>query len=149
MNKSEQRKAISKKQQADIDFYLGFCPENLYHLPTREEINEFLDFSEKGIKPTQRTGGALGQSLNPISIGKSCLGLNITLWQEGVLEGTVPYYTLLGGFEGKKRKWWQFWKPLFAHELVSRRLVDYMKTQMFKGHDADLIERVYQQILHE
>lgn len=137
---------LTKKQQEDIDFYLEFCPSNFYHQPTDEEIKEFLDFSERGVKPVGEKGGASGQSLNPIIIGKSYLGLNIQLWQEGVMEGSIGYFSLLGGFDDWEK---ENDKYIFKHKPVSRRLVDYMKSQMFKGIDAEIIETAYQKILSE
>ena len=129
---------LTSAQQRDIEVSLYFCPDEFFHKPTNEEVQEYLDLSERGI------GKQLGKfSTNPIILGKSRRGLTMQMWEDGVLEGTIPYFTLLGGFENKKR-WWQFWKS--KNELLPRTVVDFMKREMFKGKDAALIESVYSQI---
>jgi len=129
---------MTKAQKNDIELCLFFCPERYKHTPTETEIQEFLDLSERGI------GKQEGKfSKNPLILGKTYRGLNMGMWEEGVLEGTVPYITLLGGFENNK-KWWEFWKS--EHKPIPRVVVDFMKKEMFQGKDADLIERIYEEI---
>jgi hypothetical protein len=53
------------------------------------------------------------------------------MYEPGVLEGTMPYYTILGGDD----------KP------APRAVVDFIKKEMFQGHDSELIETCYQDIL--
>jgi hypothetical protein len=66
--------------------------------------------------------------------GKRWRGIHIhELYEPGVLEGTMPYYTILGGDDG---------------DIVPRSVVDFLKKEMFKGADADVIERCYQDILN-
>lgn len=85
-------------------------------VPTEQEIREYIDLSERGI------GKERGKfSKNPLVIGKSRRGLTMEMWEEGVLEGTVPYMTLLGGFAANK-KWWQFWRG--EHQQIPRYVVD-------------------------
>ena len=75
------------------------------------------------------------------------------MWEESVLEGTLPYFTLLGGGErSTKRRWWNpirylkgKWK--FSHNPIPRPVVDFMKKEMFRGADADTIEKCYQALL--
>lgn len=64
----------------------------------------------------------------------------------------MPYYIILGG-DGMtiKRKWWQFWKSKYTHKHkpIPREVVDFMKKEMFKGIDSEIIEMCYQNILTE
>ena len=55
------------------------------------------------------------------------------MFEDGVLDGSMPYYVILGGGEVP----------------IPRYVVDFMKKAMFKGEDIDLIEKVYQDILQE
>lgn len=126
---------LTKAQQTDIDLCKFFHPCN----PTDEEITEYLALSERG------EGKERGKfSTNSLVIGKTRRGLMMRMYEEGVLEGIIPYITLLGGFENNKR-WWQFWKS--EHKPIPRFVVEFMKKEMFKGIDADVIEKCYQEIL--
>jgi hypothetical protein len=84
--------------------------------------------------------------------GKKWRGIHIhEMWEEGILEGSTPYFTILGGYDKTiKRKWWQFWKPKqwLEHEPMPRSVVDFIKKDIFKGQDADTIEKCYQSIIN-
>ena len=68
--------------------------------------------------------------------GKRWQGIHChNLWEEGVIDGSVPYWVLLGGEDPK--------------EIPPRNIVDFMKKEMFRGADSDLIEAIYQDILEE
>ena len=122
---------LTKAQKMDIDLCVYFYPCT----PTEKDIEEYIALSERG---EGKERGKFAQ--NPLVIGKTKRGLHMRLWEEGVLEGTVPYFTLLGGFEARK-KWWQFWES--PHKKIPRFVVDFMKKEMFKGTDADIIEKCY------
>ena len=149
---------LTPKQKIDIDLCRFFYPCN----PTDGQIQEYLDLSERGI------GEIRGKfSNNPLIIGKSRRGMYLTgttdetgkrklgLWEEAVLEGTIPYFTLLGGYEGTIiRKWWNPIRYIkgkfeFYHKPIPRFVVDFMKKEMFKGIDAEIIENCYQGLLAE
>jgi len=67
--------------------------------------------------------------------GKSWQGIIVhELWEQGILDGSVPYWCLLGGENPKK--------------IMPRNIVDFMKKEIFKGYDKDLIEKVYQEVLN-
>ena len=119
---------LTKAQQNDIELCLFFCPTQQKREPIEEEIIEFLALSERG------EGKKEGKfSKNPIILGKTYRGLTMGMWEEGVLEGIVPYFTLLGG-ENQK-------------EIPPRTVVDFMKKEMFKSRDAEVIENCYQEII--
>ncbi len=114
---------LTLAQQNDID-----CIKWFYEpakVATPEEELEFLAHSERG-KEVKKD--------NRLVEGKRWRGITIhELWEKGVLEGTVPYFTLLGGEDEK--------------EIPPRYVIDFTKKEMFKGQDADLIENCYQSLL--
>lgn len=136
---------LSPAQRNDIELckYFHACS------PTEEQIVEYLTVSERGEGKTGKF------SHNPLVIGKTRRGLTMGMWEEGVLEGTVPYLTLLGGYEEViQRKWWNpmRWvqgKIKLHHKPIPRFVVDFMKKEMFKGADADVIENCYRTLVNE
>ena len=52
----------------------------------------------------------------------------IDIWEQGVLEGTTPYYTLLGFEENNK---------------IPLSVMKFMAKTMFKGYDKEVIEDIY------
>lgn len=108
------------KQQRDIETATYFVPQVMQSIPiTEEHVGQYLAVSEHG----EKNAGKFDE--NPLIQGKRNRGLHMQLWEEGILEGTVPYYTLLHDP-----------KP-------PRSVVDFMKKDMFKGTDADIIEQTY------
>ncbi len=72
------------------------------------------------------------------------------MYEDGVLDGSMPYFVILGGYDKTVvRKWWQFWKKKYTHvhDPIPRAVVNQMKKEMFKGIDAEIIEKCYQSIL--
>jgi len=129
---------LTRGQKKDIETCLYFCPEKYRRDVTDKEIGEFLDWSERGAGDYEAKF-----STSPLILGKSRRGLHISLWEQGVLDGSVPYLTLLGAYANTK-KWWQFW--VSNHRPIPRSVVDFMKKEMFRGQDADTIERTYQSL---
>jgi hypothetical protein len=112
---------MTKKQQQELDCLKWFWPELKY---TNEEAKEYFDYDVKG--------GDIPKD-NPIYLAKQWRGRTIhELWEQGILDGSVPYFVLLGG-EDKK-------------EIPPRKVVDFIKREIFKGIDANMIEKVYQEI---
>lgn len=131
---------LTPAQKRDIDLCLYFYPSK----PKETEIEEYLALSEHGY------GDNRGKfSSNPLILGKTKRGLAMRMWEEGVLEGTIPYFTLLGGYQGI-RKWYnplRLFLGTFYHIPVPRYVVDFMKKEMFRGIDSEVIERCYGEIL--
>lgn len=126
---------MTPKQKNDIEVSRYFIPRVLKHIPvTKEHEEQYIAVSERG----EKNAGKF--DTNPLIQGKRNRGLHMQLWEEGILEGTTNYFTLLGGFQNNK-KWWQFWKS--RHKLLPRPVVDFMKKEMFKGIDAEQIEKLY------
>ncbi len=65
--------------------------------------------------------------------GKRWQGIMMEEWEKGILEGSTPYWVLLGGEN--------------PHEILPRYVVDFMKKELFKGTNKDIIENTYRKVL--
>lgn len=136
---------FTSKQQKDLETITFFIPKAISHIKiTEEDIQKFFEYSDQGKHREDKQMSHFEDGFNALVEGKRWRGVHMGLWEEGVLEGSVPYFTLLGGYENNKR-WWQFWKS--KHKPIPRSVVDFMEKEMFKGADAELIENCYRKIL--
>jgi hypothetical protein len=92
----------------------------------------FNKFSERGIKPD------FSYIENPYRYfqlleAKRWRGITMQMWEDGILEGSVPYWTLLGGEDYR--------------EILPQNIVNFIKKELFKGSDKEMIEKCYQDIL--
>jgi len=63
--------------------------------------------------------------------GKRWAGIHWQMYEDGVIERTMPYYDLLKDEDDKP---------------IPVEVVNQMKREMFKGADAEIIEKCYQKI---
>lgn len=82
---------------------------------------------------------------NALCEAKRWRGIHMELYEQWILEGSTPIYTLLVDFA--KRKWYQFWKPTYVQFVTPRSVVEFMKKELFKWASASSIEYTYNQIL--
>lgn len=135
---------LSKAQQNELVVWKYFIPKTVkWDAENEEDIKKFFEWSEQG-KHKERNPYGDTSYFEALRQGKRWAGIHMEMYEEGVLEGSTPYITLLGGFENIKR-WWQFWKS--EHKPILVQVKDFLKKEMFKGHDAEIIERCYQSIL--
>ena len=139
---------ISKKQQIDLETIKYFVPEDWSKIEIIDkDITDFFAMSEKGIKKERPRYFKSIEEITGYDVlleGKRRRGIHMEMWEDGILSGDVPYYTLLGGLENNK-KWYEFWRS--KHKPIPREVVNFMKREMFKGGDAKLIEHVYASLL--
>lgn len=123
---------LSNKQKTDLQTIMFFIPEIWKNRKiNNKDIEIFFKFSDKGIKPQKKTEG-----YEVLCEGKRWRGIHIhEMWEEGIIRGDISYWVLLGGYSFK--------------ELLPRSVVDFMKGEIFKGIDAEIIEKVYQELLHK
>jgi hypothetical protein len=139
---------MTKKQKIDLETVKYFIPHAMKHVSiTEKDIEMFFEWSEQG-KHKNKVGGMPYKmdGFNALVQGKEWRGVHMGMWEEGVLDGSVPCITLLGGYAlNVERKWYQFWKEktYFVHNPIPISVVDFMKKEMFKGYDSKLIENVY------
>ena len=123
---------FSKKQQRDLESILYFMPMQLKGVDiTDQDIEDFFAFSDRGVRQRIKTRG-----YEVLCAGKEWRGIHIhEMWEEGIMDGSVPYFVLLGGET--------------YQELMPRVVVDFLKGEIFKGQDAKMIEGTYQEILRQ
>lgn len=124
---------MNKKQQEDIELAKYFIPSAIRYISiTVEDELKYLEWSEQGLYKKDIKISHFEDGFNALVKGKKWQGIHIhELWEPGVLEGTVPYFTLLGGEDTP----------------IPRSVVNLMKREMFKGEDSEIIENVYNDIL--
>jgi len=115
------------KQQEDIECSKYFIPENSKDiLITEADEQKYLEWSEQGkhkeeankaFSPNTKTG------FDCLVMGKKSRGLHVEMYEQSVLEGSIPYYTIL--------------------EDTPRSVVNFLKKEMFQGMDANVIENCY------
>lgn len=112
-------------------FMSGSLAQKPIKMITADEA--FINYSERGIKPD------FSKILNPLRFhqlkwAKIWQGRQLQMWEDGNLDGVgLGHWTLLGGED--------------PNEIMPRNIVDFMKKEMFKGMDKDIIENTYQDIL--
>ena len=92
----------------------------------------FIQFSERGVKPD------FSKILNPkryhqLQDAKMVEGWHVDMYEQGVLERSVPYWVLLGGTNPK--------------EIPPLEIAVWMSKQLFKGKDSELIMNCYKQVI--
>ena len=139
-------KMFTTKQQKDLETVKYFIPKILKDVViTEEDEKNFLKFSEQGIEPdwnevpipmfrhflgSNRLSEKRKNGYYTLTDGKKYRGLRMRMWEEGLLEGSMSYWTLLGRED--------------ESEKPPRVVVDFMKREMFHGMDAEKIEKIYQ-----
>jgi len=124
---------MTPKQQKDIESIMFFIPKLKYPTPTEEDIKNFLELSERGLHKELENYLKM-DGFNALIQGKRWRGIHIhELWEKEILSGLIPYLTILGKENPKY--------------ILPRIVVDFIKKEIFKGYDADLIEYCYQEVL--
>jgi len=119
------------KEIKRLEWFIKNTPaKNPKKMMTADEA--FVLFSERGVKPD------FSKITNPLRFqqlewAKKWQGRTLEMWESGILDGTVPYRTLLGGEN--------------PNEILPKEVIDFIKKEMFKGADKEIIERVYKEVL--
>lgn len=128
---------MTKKQLNDLEVIKYFIPPQLKHIKiTKEDEVKFLEYSQKGknkelIKNSVFTTDYDG--FNTLCEGKRWRGIHIhELYEKGVLEGSMPYYVILGGVDDSPI-------PVYVK--------DFLKKEMFQGVDSEVIDNCYNKIV--
>jgi len=100
---------------------------------TEKDIQMFFEYSEKG-RHKEKIRDKNPDGFNTLCQGKRWRGIHIhEMYEPGILEGTMPYWVILGGLSPK--------------EIPPKSVVNILAKEMFKGADKDIIHRVYQEVL--
>ncbi len=114
------------KDLETIRFFIPFTLRDW--VVTDQDIIDFFEYSERG-QHKERVKLQPTDGFGVLCEGKRWRGIHMEMYEEGILSGDMPYHSLL--------------------EEMPRSVVDFMKREMFKGEDAELIECVYCEILKE
>lgn len=120
---------LTNRQDRELIVWKYFVPQEYKHIPQKEnDLRMFFEWSEQG---KHKDMFAYGEPIKKHAYlyaliqGKVWAGIHVGMYEEGVLDGSMPYSTILGGLEDKP---------------IPREVVDFMKKEMFKGQDAEAIE---------
>lgn len=115
---------LTKAQQNELEVFCYFSAGGLKPSDfSEEELKEYYDWSERGIGSNVKNTNRIGQA-------KRWTGVTMGMYEQGILDGTMPYVVILG-------------KQPYNDKPVPRSVVDFMKKEMFKGANADIIENCY------
>lgn len=121
---------LTKGQRNDLESIIYFIPDCMKSiLITDNDIKMFFENSERGLHKDKISNRKM-DGFNALIQGKSWRGIHIhELFELGVMDGTMPYVTILGKEAGD--------------EPVPCSVMEFMAKEMFKGHDAELIKNIY------
>ena len=154
-------KELSQAQKNELVVWEYFVPTNCAWQKKRDEdIERFFEWSEEGKHkellaiPTYKLEGRT--YFHALVFGKKRAGIHIhELWEPDFLsEDWHGYYSLMGGDATFRKPRW-LWNLLnrfmgtrvLKNEPLPREVVDFIKKEMFCGHDSEMIEEAYQSVL--
>lgn len=119
---------LTKHQEQDLETILYFLPIALKDVEIAgEDIQDFFAYSERGIKRGDEKSLQIRDGYHALLEGKRWRGIHMEMWEDGVMDCGTPYHVLLGSYG----------------DVPPRSVVDFMKREMFKGKDAEVIEQIY------
>ncbi len=123
MQDSEKNFSLTSERLNDLETIKFFIPDCMKSIKiTDQDIQDFFDYSERGLNKEKTMFSYADDGFNALCQGKRWRGIHMEMWEEGVLDGSVPYMTLLEG--------------------LSPAVVAFASKELFKGHDAELIKSV-------
>jgi hypothetical protein len=121
---------LTKAQLNDLETVKYFLPHDCKDVViTGEDIKMFFEHSEKGLHKDKVKLSHFSDGFSALVEGKRWRGIHIGMYEEGVLDGSMPYFTILGKEDGDTP--------------IPRSVMEFMKKTMFQGIDAKLIDRIY------
>ena len=88
---------------------------------TNNDRQKFIEWSSQGKHKEDVKLSHFTDGFNSLVTGKKYAGITMGLWEEGILDGSIPYYT-----------------PLIENRPPDY-VIEFMKKEMFKGADSKLI----------
>jgi len=124
---------LTSGQKKDLETITYFIPNACKDwVITDKDIEDYFAYSDRGIKRGDEESMQVKDGYHALLEGKRWRGIHAhEIYEEGVLEGSMPYTVLFGDKD----------------HVFHRSVVDYLKKEMFKGKDADIIEKIYSQIV--
>ena len=125
---------LTRAQQNELEIWEYFMPKHMgWSSETDEDIKMFFEWSERGLHKDIGSRDNLSY-FEALRQGKRWAGIHMEMYEDGVLNGTMPYYIILGGQD---------------KEIMPRNVVDFIKKEMFRGIDREIIEKTYQEIINQ
>ena len=120
---------LTKLQQRELKVWEYFIPKGSWQSKTDNEVKKFFEWSERGYHKDHQSDNSYFEALKQ---GKRWAGIHThEIYPDGILDGSMPYFTILGGED---------------RNIMPRYIVDFIKKDMFRGEDKDIIEKCYQSI---
>jgi len=161
---------LTKNKKDELECILYFYSNPFIKEITDKDIENYFNLSEKGIKTKSLYDETRTKmdGLDHLKAARRWRGIhcdtsfdkdgnvsNRAIYEEGILDGSVPYFTLLGGNEKATtnifRKVGNFFFPKYIRKYkitnlpIPRSVVNYLKKSLFKGMDAE--KNVYKEII--
>ncbi len=122
---------LSLKKQNELIVWEYFIPKNCQWMEkTDRDIEKFFEWSEQGKHrdvmqiATYKTEGRT--YAHALYWGKKWAGIHVhELYEKGILDGSMPYCS-------------------FINKDVPRPVIEFLKKEIFKGKDSEIIENYYQ-----
>lgn len=118
--------ALSNGQKNELVVLDYFCPQEK-PIGTDDDLVKFFEWSSNGLH--KKYSSPLFDYLKE---AKRWPEIHIEMYEKDLLIGVMPYYTILGGE---------------SEDIAPREVVDFLKSNMFRGIDSEAIEKCYQDIL--
>lgn len=113
----------TEKQRNELEVWRYFIPDNVaWEAENDNDIMKFFEWSQAGKHKNAHYGDR--SYFEALRQGKSWAGVHAEMYEEGILDGSMPYVEILRG--------------------APRAVINFLKKEMFKGADAEIIESVYQ-----
>jgi len=115
---------LTNKQKTELETIEYFIPSWCkWPKITDRDIEVFFEWSERGLHKDKISDLKI-DGLNALVQGKVWKGRHMQIYKESLLDG-MGYVS-------------------FIDKTVPRSVIDFMKKELFKGIDANIIEEVYQ-----
>lgn len=121
-------RTLTHKQTQELERIKYFIPSCMHHLTISDnDIREYFEWSDEGKHKDKYLDVYKMDGLHALFQGKRWQGIQLMMWEDGVLDG-LGYIS-------------------FLDKDTPRVIVDFIKKEMFKGVDAEIIENFYQDCL--
>lgn len=114
---------LSKARQNDLETVMYFIhPSMKKIIITDKDIEMFFENSEKGMHKELIDKNKM-DGFNTLIQGKEWRGVHMQMYEDGVISGDMPYSVIL--------------------QEIPESVVEFMKKEMFKGKDSEIITNIY------
>lgn len=141
---------MKKLNNKDLLLASYFIPSSLKNIQVTDKDKQmFVEWSSEGKHKELVKLSHFSDGFNALIYGKKYAGITMGLWEEGIIEGSNCYFTLLGGYQGRKRTKLErlLGREEYAHKPIPKMIVEHMKKEMFKGMDSDIIDKIYKTLI--